>query len=73
MLVIVKRVHAGYIKYSVYYGWIISIILTRWSLGGFKQRKRVQSAEHHNGLPQLDFRVRFVEVGAKAPRYLGGF
>ena len=30
MLVIVKRVHAGYVKHSVYYGWIINIILTQW-------------------------------------------
>jgi hypothetical protein len=49
MFVIVKRVDAGCIEYSVYYGWIISIILTRWSLGGLKERKRLQSAEHHNG------------------------
>ena len=28
MLVIIKRVYAGYIKYSVYYGRTISIILT---------------------------------------------
>jgi hypothetical protein len=70
MLVIVKLVHTGYMKYSVYRGWIVSIILTQWSLGGLK---RVQSAEYHNGLPQLNFRVRFVEIGAQAPRYLGEF
>jgi hypothetical protein len=73
MLVIVKRVYTGYIKYGVYYGWIISIILTRWSLDSLKQRKRMQSAEHHNGHSQLNFQVKFVEVGAQAPRYLGEF
>ena len=55
MLVVVERMHTGYIKHSVYYGWIISIILTRWSLGGLEQRKRVPSAEHHKGLSQLNF------------------
>jgi hypothetical protein len=37
MLVIVKLVHTGYMKYSVYRGWIVSIILTQWSLDGLKR------------------------------------
>ena len=51
----------------------ISIGLTRWSLGGLKQRKRVQFTEHHNRLHQLNFQVRFMEIGAQAARYLGEF
>jgi hypothetical protein len=33
----------------------------------------IRAHKVHNGLPQLNFRVRFVEIGAKAPRYLGEF
>ena len=73
MLIIGKRVHTGYAKYSVYYGWIISIVLTRWSLGGPKQRKRVQPWSTTIDFPQLNFQVRFVEIGAQAPRDLGQF